>query len=219
MSERSDGKLQVRVLQSLQVAIACCDPIPELSHFFRPPMKIATRKLFSDFNAESDAEVYDFVVDGFPWGLRSKKLIGMVWDSLPASCVSFSAIQLDQYTSLYFEFNDDDEDHVHLLAVAQGLSTDRAHEIFLRELFRSNGGTFNTGVWASPPTEVTSKSPKSVLVENFLLGASRAMESGSDDFWGEVLQIIGWDSDIDIVSETGRQKVMEAYIETVVCSG
>jgi len=98
VSEARRQFLYHKVLQSFQVAITVCDAIPELPHFKRPPAKISTHRLFSDFIEESNSEVFDIVVDGFPWELQSHELISMVWYSWPASSISFAAINLDPKT-------------------------------------------------------------------------------------------------------------------------
>jgi hypothetical protein len=160
-------------------------------------------------------------VEEFPWGLPSDELISMAWDGLLSSVMTFTSIQLDLETSLYFEFNDGEEFGPHFLAVANGLSAGLAQVAFLNELFRSNGATFNTGVFGSPPVEITSCFPVAELVEPFLAVADRAIEYGCDDFWEEVIQLgsrqpEGYTSlEFDVSTELGRRKDIEAYLASV----
>jgi hypothetical protein len=65
--------------------------------------------LFSDFNEESDPEIFDFVSEGFPWGRPETNLISMVWYSIPASTLAFTALELADQVTLFFEFNDSEE--------------------------------------------------------------------------------------------------------------
>lgn len=223
VSDPTKKELHGKVLQSLHSATAYCDAIPDLPHLRRPPARTPARALFSDFNDGSDSEIFDTVVDGFPWGLPSDELIRMAWDGWCISnSMSFAAIQLDHDTSLYFEFNDSEADQLHFLALSAGVSPDLAHDAFLTELFRSNGQTFNTGLFGSPPSEVTSRFPCSTLAEKFLVGADRAVEYGCNDFWEEVLQTIMRSSrpstgiDVDISTQFGRRKAIEAYLKVVL---
>jgi hypothetical protein len=227
VSEARRQFLYHKVLQSFQVAITVCDAIPKLPHFKRPPAKISTHRLFSDFIEESNSEVFDIVVDGFPWELQSHELISMVWYSWPASSISFAAINLDPKTSLYFEFNDTEENHLHFLAVAEELSIDLADEIFVRELFMSNGETFHTGVLTSPPNEMVSHFSRSTLVEFFLAIADRAIDYGGTDFWEEVLNIIdrrsrlGFHSaknHLNVSSPSARRRTIERYLACLLSS-
>jgi hypothetical protein len=61
------------------------------------------RTLFANGTDEDDFGLED-LVEEYPWALRSKELIAMVWDGW-ASSTSFSALQLDCQTWLYFEFD------------------------------------------------------------------------------------------------------------------
>ncbi len=223
VSDSDRERLHSSVLRSLQAAIASCDAVPELPHFRRPPAKIPIHDLFSDFNDESDPEIFDVLIDGFPWGLSSNELISMVWYSICTSIsMRFATIQLGQETTLFFEFNDSEADHLHFVATVTGLSAELAHESFLGELFRSNGATFNTGVFGSPPNEITSILPRSKLVEPFLAAADCAVENGCGDFWEEVLQLSSRRPqdpsgiEIDVFTQNGRRKAVEAYLASLL---
>jgi hypothetical protein len=177
--------------------------------------------LFSDFNDESDPEIFDVVVEGFPWGLPNTDLIRMVWYSIPASLVTFAALQLAEQTTLFFEFNDSDEFGFYFLALADGVSPKLAHDMFMRELFRSNGETFDTAVsGGSPPNEVSSAFPRSTLLDCFLMVADRAEQYG--EFWEELLEMIAKnskrlaDTEFDVSTEDGRRNALDAYLTTVV---
>jgi hypothetical protein len=56
----------------------------------RPP----GRALFANRKDEDDFGLEDLVQE-YPWALRSKELIAMVWDGFVVSSMSFSALQLD----------------------------------------------------------------------------------------------------------------------------
>jgi hypothetical protein len=218
VSELSQDQLREKVLESLEAAIACCDAVPHLPGLRRPPARIPIPSLFSDFN-HTDAETFDFVVGGFPWGLPSADLIQMVWYSIPASSVSFSALQIGPRT-LFFELNDNDDDCPHFLAVADGISIDLAEETFMRELFGSNGETFSTPLFGgSPPNEVASRFPRPILAECFLAAADKAVEYG--DFWEELCEIVakrsrdGNGPPLDASTKAGRSKAIEAYFSAI----
>jgi hypothetical protein len=128
--------------------------------------------------------------NGFPWGLDCRDLICMVWHSWPASSIRFSALTLEPKTSVFFEFNDSGENGLELLAIAEGISADLAGEIFMSELFRSNGETFHTGVLTSPPSEVTSIFSPSFLADRFLEIATYATEYYGAGFWEDLQTLI-----------------------------
>ena len=52
------------------------------------------RALFANRKDEDDFGLEDLVQE-YPWALRSKELIAMVWDGFVVSSMSFSALQLD----------------------------------------------------------------------------------------------------------------------------
>ena len=128
---------------------------------------------------------------------------------------------------LALETNDNEEYRLHFLAIATGISPRLAHEAFLKELFRSNGETFNTGVLQSPPNEITSLFPSSQLVEPFLAVADSAIEAfgNDDDFWNDVLEIAsnasratdrGSKEPPDVSTKRGQRKAIEEYLETLL---
>lgn len=222
VSEPTKEQLHAKILQSLQAAITCCDKSHFSEFFSVPPAKIPIHSLFSDFNDESDPAIFDVVVDGFPWGLPEVQVIEMVWDGfLTSSRMSFAALQIDQETSLYFQFDDSEEDQPHFLAFARGVSPEVAHLAFLEELISSNGSAFDTVIFGSPPNEISSMFSVSKLVDPLLSVVDDAIENGCTDFWEEILTIISRnpatsDLVLDVSTKRGQRKTMRAYLKAVM---
>jgi hypothetical protein len=212
-------RLHKEILGSLQAAIDPCGPVPSLPNFRRPSAKIPIQTLFSDFNDRSGPYIFDELVEDFPWGLPSDQLIHMEWNGVLSSAMGFDAIRLNHKTTLYFEFNDYEGDSPYFIAVAEAVSAKLAHETFLHELFTSNGATFHTAIFGSPPEKITSVFPRAKLVEPFLAAAQGA-HYGCDDFWEEVLQVVSrrrhGSKGIDVSTELGRRKAIEAYLAVLL---
>ena len=103
-----DGRLQSLVRHSLRVVVAHSVPVPRMPGFRRPSTKVPGRALFANRKDEDDFGLEDLVQD-YPWAFRSKELIAMEWDGFAASSMSFSALQLDRQTWLYFELTDSED--------------------------------------------------------------------------------------------------------------
>jgi hypothetical protein len=183
------------------------------------------RTLFANRKDEDDFGLEDLVQE-YPWALRTKELIAMVWDGFVASSMSFSALQLDRQTWLYFELTDSEDDFLYLLAVVRTAGPQDAHKRFLREIFRSNGRTFNAEFLVSPPTEVASTFSSALLAECFVAAADVAVKKGytsRDDFWEEVRSVVTQHepdcralSQADLRTNSGRVLLMKSYLAIVM---
>ena len=150
----------------------------------------------------------------------------MVWDGFVASSMSFSALQLDRQTWLYFELTDSEDDFLYLLAVVRTTAPQDAHKRFLREIFRSNGSTFHAEFLVSPPTEVASTFSRALLAECFVAAAEVAVKKGytsRDDFREEVRSIVTQPepdcralSQADLRTNSGRVLLMNLYLAIVM---
>jgi len=100
------------------------------------------RALFANGKDEDDFGLED-LVEEYPWALRVKGTHCNGVGRFRASSMSFSALQLDRQTWLYFELTDSEDDFLYLLAVVRTTAPQDAHKRFLREIFRSNGSTFD----------------------------------------------------------------------------
>jgi hypothetical protein len=111
------------------------------------------RTLFANGTDEDDFGLED-LVEEYPWALRSKELIAMVWDGfgrVRRRSQPCSSIVRHGFTS---SLTNSEDDFLFLLAVVRTTAPQDAHKRFLREIFRSNGSTFHAEFLVSPPTEV-----------------------------------------------------------------
>ena len=217
--------LQSLVRQSLRVALENFSAVPGMRGFRRPDTMVPSCTLFGDLKDQNDG-LSDDVVGDYPWGLRSRQLVAMAWDSdMASSSLSFSTLQLDRRTWLYFAFTDSWDDCLNLLAAVQTASPKDAHKQFLKEMFRSNGSTFEAEFFVSAPTEITSTFSRTFLAEGFVMASEAAIKNGhttSEDFWEEVRNTITRHepdcralSEADLRTNAGRVLLMKSYLAAV----
>jgi hypothetical protein len=213
-------KLHLLARHCLKAAVASFVTRPGIPVFRWPVQEqLSSRSLFADCRDEEDVDLYDELVEEFPWGLPSRDLIGLAWDGILSSTWSLHAVKLDRQTWLYFEFNDYMDDCPYLLALAKTTSPQRTHQRFLQHRFRSND------FLPCPPTEITSGFSRSFLAECFTDAAEAAMKqkfTTTEEFWGEMCQAIAHhEPDSPVLSKAHEENVtartlMDAYLAAVM---
>lgn len=150
------------------------------------------RTLFANGTDEDDFGLED-LVEEYPWPLRSKELITMVWDGfgrVRRRSQPCSSIVRHNFTS---SLTDSEDDFLFLLAVVRTTAPQDAHKRFLREIFRSNGSTFHAEFSRESANGSPSTFSRAFLAECFVAAAEVAVKKGytsRDDFWEEVRSII-----------------------------
>ena len=198
-------------MRSLRRAAACCDPVVDLPGFSRPPAKIPVYTLLSEY---LDARLPE---DEFPWDLRNELVIEMSWEILPHP-VTYTSMRIGRETSLYFEWNENQNEGPCLITVATGMTPSLAHKAFLRALFASNGSAFHAALLGELPSGLVSCLPRTALVASFLAAADAAAGSGRPGFWDELLSIAvpAGVQTLNITTKTGRRRAIQAYLDAVL---
>lgn len=206
--------------RSLEAAVDGFVTVPGMPTFKWPvDGKLSSRSLL----ANCTKDVYDEILEAYPWEMPVENLVAMAWDRImDSSSLSFEALQLDGQTWLYFESTDSAEDSLYLLAVAETDSPRRTHHQFLTERFRSNDFLM------CPPTEIASSFPRPFLAECFAVAADVAIKHGwttSEDFWEAVRQTITQHKpNSPVLSRTpeekdsGRALLMDEYLAALLPS-
>lgn len=214
-----DAALQRRIDQALRIALSCCDPISELKGFSRPMEPFGLNALFSDFNSEN---YHDYLTSGYPWKYPDRPLISMSWGGVCGGSLAYSAIRLNNLTSIYFRHEDADGE-VHSLIGSTTLSNAcTADRTFIKALLRSNGTIFGGRVFGGLPVELSVETNKRSLPKLLYLAFEHAYTDNNDQIWielGEALannlhQNINWSKAIS--TPGGKMRLLRHYVDKVI---